>query len=103
VEREELKVRTADTIVFETVYTLQRLYKQPKAAIRDALLPLLELPGILLPRKRRFRQVFSYYVDLNISFTDAYRAVLLEELKLSSVLSLDRDFDRVPRIQRIEP
>ncbi len=34
VERQELKVRTADTVIFETVFTLQSLYKQPKAAIR---------------------------------------------------------------------
>jgi len=40
IERQELKARTADTVVFETVYTLQRGYKQPKAAIRDAFLPL---------------------------------------------------------------
>ncbi|MDQ5850689.1 MAG: PIN domain-containing protein [Chloroflexota bacterium] len=103
VERQELKVRTADTVVFETVYTLHGYYKQPKAAIRDALLPLLDLPGIVLPRKRRFHQVFSYYVELNISFADAYHAVLMEELKLTTVLSFDTDFDRVPSITRVEP
>ena len=103
VEREELKVRAADTVVFETVYTLHGYYKQPKAAIRDALLPLLDLPGIVLPRKRRFRQVFSYYVDLNISFADAYHAVLMEELQLTTILSFDRDFDRVAGITRVEP
>jgi predicted nucleic acid-binding protein len=103
VERGELKVRTADTVVFETVYTLHGFYKQPKAAVRNALLPLLELPGIILPRKRRFRQVFSYYVDLNISFADAYHAVLMEELKLTTILSFDRDLDRVVGISRVEP
>jgi len=103
VERGELRVRTADTVVFETVYTLHGLYKQPKAAIRDALLPLLGLPGILLPRKRRWERVFAYYVDLNISFADAYHAVLMDELKLTTVLSFDRDFDRVPGLQRLEP
>jgi predicted nucleic acid-binding protein len=103
VERGELKVRTADTVVFETVYTLHSFYKQPKAAIRDALLPLLGLPGIVLPGKRRFHKVFDYYVNLNISFADAYHAVLMEELKLTTVVSFDRDFERVPSIQRMEP
>jgi hypothetical protein len=37
-------------VIFETVFTLQRVYRQ--AAIGDALLPLLELPGIMLPGKR---------------------------------------------------
>ena len=103
VERGDLRVRLAATVVFETVYTLHGLYKQPKAAIRDALLPLLELPGMILPGKRRFHQVFTYYVDLNISFADAYHAVLMEELKLTTIISFDRDFNRVPGIQRIEP
>ncbi len=103
VERGELRVRTADTVIFETVYTLHGLYKQPKAAIRDALLPLLGLPGIMLQGKRRFERVFNYYVDLNISFADAYHAVLMEDLKLTTIISFDRDFDRVPGLQRLEP
>jgi predicted nucleic acid-binding protein len=103
IERGELQVRTFDTIVFETVYVLQHSYQQPKAAIRDALLPLLELPGIVLPGKRRFRRVFDYYVDRNISFADAYHVVLMERLKMSEAVSFDREFDRIQGITRVEP
>jgi predicted nucleic acid-binding protein len=103
VERGELKVRTADTVIFETVYTLQRSYRQLKPDIRAAFLPLVELPGILLPGKRRFRKVFTYYVDDNISFADAYHAVLMEGLKLTEISSYDREFDRISTIQRVEP
>ncbi|GAC1355324.1 MAG: PIN domain-containing protein [Herpetosiphon sp.] len=103
VEHKELKVHISDTVMFETVYTLHGLYKQPKAAIRDALLPLLDLPAIILTHKRRWHQVFGYYIELNISFADAYHAVLMEEMKLTSILSFDRDFDRVQGIQRLEP
>jgi uncharacterized protein len=103
VENKEFKVRTADTVVFETVYTLQRAYRQAKADIRDAFLPLIELPGIVLPGKRRFRKVFTYYVDANISFADAYHTVLMEGLKLREVVSFDREFDRISTIRRIEP
>jgi predicted nucleic acid-binding protein len=103
VERGELQVRTFDTVVFETVYVLQHSYHQPKAAIRDALLPLLELPGIVLPGKRRFRRVFDLYVDLNISFSDAYHAVLMERLKMTEAVSFDREFNRIQGITRVEP
>jgi predicted nucleic acid-binding protein len=103
IEREELKVRTADTVIFETVFTLERSYRQPKAAIRDALLPLITLPGIVLPRKRRFQTAFTFYVDLNISFADAYHAALMLEQKLSEVVTFDRHFDRIPGIARVEP
>lgn len=103
IEQGELKVRIADTVVFETVFTLEKLYKQPKAAIRDALLPLLELPGIMLPGKHRMPKVFTYYVDLNISFADAYHAVLAEHLKLSEIVSFDRGYQRIPGLKRSEP
>ncbi len=103
IEREELKVRTADTVIFETVFTLERSYRQPKAAIRDALLPLIALPGIVLPRKRRFQTAFTFYVDLNISFADAYHAALMVEQKLTEVVTFDHHFDRIPGITRVEP
>ena len=103
IERGELRVRIADTVVFETAFLLERRYKQPKSAVRDALLPLLELPGIVLPSKRRLRRVFAYYVDYNISFADAYHAVLAESLGLDGVISFDRGYDRIPGLKREEP
>src|SRR5215208_5480124 len=103
IEQGTLKVRTSDTVVFETVFTLERFYKQPKEAIRGAFLPLIELPGIVLPGKRRFRRVFSYYIDKNIPFADAYHAVLMESLRLTRIVSFDQDFDRIPTVARVEP
>jgi predicted nucleic acid-binding protein len=103
IERGEIQVRTSDIVISEIVFTLQKLYRQPKADIRDHLLPLIELPGIILPGKRRFRRIFDIYVNLNLSFADAYHAVLLDQLKLQELVSFDRGFDRVPGIKRIEP
>lgn len=103
IERGEVKVRIADTVIFETVFTLQRYYHKKKAEIRDTLLPLIELPGVALPGKRYFRKVFDFYVDLHIPFADAYHAVLMRRLKISNVVSFDADFERITGIQRIEP
>src|SRR5918999_6323477 len=87
IEEGSVKVRTADTVIFETVFTLQKAYRQPKAAIRDALLPLIELSGIVLPSKRRFRKVFTLYVEQNLPFADAYHAVLMEQLHLTEIVT----------------
>lgn len=103
IEKGEIKVRISGTVVFETIFTLQTLYKKPRTAIRDAILPLIELAGVILPGKRKFRKVFDYYVDLNISFADAYYAVLAEELKDRQIVSFDKRIDRVNSIKRIEP
>ena len=103
VEQGDFQVHTADTVIFEVVFTLQRQYEQPKARIREAVLPLIELPGVILPGKRRFRRVFDLYVDLNLSFADAYHAVLMQHSKLAEIVTFDRGFDRVKGIRRVEP
>jgi predicted nucleic acid-binding protein len=103
IEQGEVKVRTSETVIFETVFTLERSYHQEKAAIRETLLPLLGLPVIVLPRKRRYRKVFSLYVDANLPFADAYHAVLMEQLNLEEIVSFDTDFDRIAGLTRVQP
>ncbi len=103
VEQGDLRVRTSDTVIFEAVFTLQRHYGVPRAAIRENLLLLLQLPGIVLPGKRRFDRAFDYYVDLNLSFADGYHAALMNDLQLDEIVSFDRGLDRVPGIRRVEP
>lgn len=97
-----LQARLADTVVFEVVFTLQRAYRLPKAAIRDALLPLIDLPGLLLTKKERIRRALDLYVEANVSYGDAYHAVLMQDEGIAEVISFDRDFDRVPWLRRIE-
>ncbi len=103
IEAGQAKVRLADTVVFETVFTLQRLYGVPRADIRDKLLPLIALSGVVLPGKRGLHEVFDLYVTHNISFADAYHAVLMKHLKLNEIVSYDRGFDKIPGIRRVEP
>jgi predicted nucleic acid-binding protein len=103
IEQGEFQAHTALMIVFEVVFTLERFYKQGKTDIRDHFLPLLELPGILLPRKRQLRRVFDLYVSANLSFVDAYCAIDSQRLRATRIVSFDTGFDRVPGIRRIEP
>jgi uncharacterized protein len=102
IEDGTLRVHTSDIVIFETVFALQRSYKQSRDLISDAVLPLLEMKGILLPRKRVYRRVFSLYRRGPLGFADCYHAVLMERLKTREILSFDTDFDRVPGIVRLE-
>ena len=96
VENGEQHVRTADSVVMETVFTLQRQYRLSKARVRDLVLPILLLPGIVLPGEQRLSQVFDLYVERISSFIDAYHAVLMQHLGLTEIVSFDLDFDRIP-------
>jgi predicted nucleic acid-binding protein len=102
IEQGEIEVRTSDTVIFETVFALQRGYKQERSAIADALMPLIELPGIVLPGKRAYRKVFALYRQGPLGFADCYHVVLMERMKLQEVFSFDTDFDKVHGIKRRE-
>jgi predicted nucleic acid-binding protein len=104
IQRGELTVRTADTVVFETVFTLQRFFRISRSEIRDGLLPLLDLPGVILPGKEHYQETFDLYVShATLSFADCYHAVLMKQLGLEELFSFDRGFDRIPFVTRIEP
>jgi predicted nucleic acid-binding protein len=103
VESGDVRVRIADTVVFETVFLLQKRHNVSKAQIRDSLLELIELPAVELPNKQRLRRVLDLYVEANMSFADAFHVALMEQLGIEEIVSFDRDFDRVPGITRVEP
>lgn len=103
IEAEQFRVRTAESVIFETVFTLQRQYHLPRQQIADLVLPILDLPGMELPGKQRFHAVFDYYIRYNVSFIDAYHAVLMNRLHLTEIVSFDTDFDKLPGIIRREP
>lgn len=103
VEQGAVRVQTSHIVVFETVFTLERSYRQPKSQIREAVLAFIDLPNVRLPRKGLFHRAFDTYDSANISFADAYHAALLQEQGVTEVISFDRDFDRISGMRRIEP
>ena len=102
-ERGELRVRIADFVVLETVFTLERTYKRSKSDIAAALAPLIGLPGILLAGKRNFQMAFDLYARLRLPFADAYYAALMQQRGIQEIISFDKDFERIPGVTRREP
>jgi predicted nucleic acid-binding protein len=103
IESGDVRVRTTDTVVFEAVFTLERSYKIPRTEVRDVLVPLLELPGVVLPNRNRLLQAFAMYVELNIPFNDAYHVATMRDIGSVEIVSFDAHFDRVDGIVRTEP
>lgn len=102
VERGELEVRTSGIVIFETVFTLHRSYKYPRDRIAAALLAIIELPGVILPGKGQYRDVFELFVNRGLGFADCHHVVLMRRLGLTDILSFDTDFDGIPGFRRLE-
>jgi predicted nucleic acid-binding protein len=104
IQRGEISIRTANTVVFETVYVAERVYRLQREQIRDILRPLLSLPGIVLPGKDEVLAAFDLYVERPaLSFADCYHVALMKRLQFTEIVSFDLGFDRIPSITRIEP
>jgi uncharacterized protein len=103
IEQGQLRIRLSDIVIAETVFTLQRTYRVPKADIARALLPLIGLPGIVVSGKRRFKAMFDLYVRLNIPFPDAYQAIQMRQAGSTHIYSFDGDFDKIASLTRLEP
>lgn len=104
IERGTRAVRITDTVIFEAVFTLERFYRVPRTTIRDALQPILELSGIVLTGKRRYRDVFTLYVaQPGLSFADCFHLIIARDEHLSVMLSFDQKMDRLPGVERREP
>lgn len=104
IERETIRAWTSGLVLAELVFVLssKRQYGLPADEIAEALLPLIQLPGLRLPNKGIYPRAFALYVDLGIDYIDAFHAALMEREGKREILSFDTDFDRVQGIVRHE-
>jgi predicted nucleic acid-binding protein len=103
VERGEEKVMTSPLVIFETIFTLQKMYRVPRQKISELMLPIIFLRGLHLPDKEVYQRAFDLYLTRNISFVDAYNASYMLTEEISDIYSWDIDFDKIDGITRIEP
>lgn len=94
---------TSHLVVAEVVYVLTRIYGFERRQVADVLLPLIELPGLKLPRKRLFRRVFELFTTTGLTYPDCYHAALVERSGDARLISFDQGFDRLDSVKRIEP
>jgi len=103
IEDGNVRVRTEPTVIFETVYLLEKQYKIPRTVVRDGILALVDLPGIVMPGKKRIHDAFTFYIEQNLPFADAYHLGAMRAEGLNEIVTFDREFDRIAGIRRIEP
>lgn len=97
----EEKLILLDITFAETVWVLSSRYSLDKATIIESLNALLDIGSIVANRKV-LREALEYFAQYNISFIDAYQAGYAA-IRGLDIYSYDRDFDKLPEINRIEP
>ena len=73
-----IRARITGTVIFETVFLLEKSYRESRSRIRDVMLELMDLPGLTIPDEWRIKRAFDLYVDHNVSFADAYHVAATE-------------------------
>jgi predicted nucleic acid-binding protein len=104
IESGELSVLITDTVIFETVFVLEKSYRTPREIIRAGLLEIIELPGIVLTGKRVMRDAVDLYaLNRGLSFADCFHAMYALSQGVPRLLTFDRRMGTIPGIERIEP
>lgn len=105
IERGQFSAWTSELVIAELVFVLssRQTYNLSRETVRDLLLPLINLTGLKIPRKRLYHRVFELYTGSPIDYIDAYHAALIESRRQQELYSYDTDFDRVAGLRRLEP
>jgi len=101
----KIKLLTSDLVIAEVVWVLtsSELYNFSKEEVIESFLPLILEDYIELPSKPLILRVFDLFTKKNIDFADCYNAILARDLGTASILSYDKDFDKLDFITREEP
>jgi predicted nucleic acid-binding protein len=106
VARGEEHVWLCEAHLTEVAYVLSARahYNLSHEEIRQRLIPIINLRGLRLPRKKLYRRALDVYaLNTALDFEDALAVAYIEADGLTELYSYDRDFDRVPTVTRIEP
>ncbi|MBI3576980.1 PIN domain-containing protein [Candidatus Gottesmanbacteria bacterium] len=91
-----------DVSVAEVVWVLESHYRLPRSEIVAKLRLFLALEA-LDADKALLSDAFDYYWSRNIDYIDAYLAAYAAHHEISTIISYDRDLDKISGISREEP
>lgn len=98
------QLTTGEGVLVEIVQVLSspRLYNRPREEIRGIVSGLLALDGFVMPNSGMYLRALDLYASTNLDFVDVLNVAQMERDGMSTILSFDHGFDRLP-ITRREP
>ena len=97
VETGEEFIEISALVTAEIIWTLEKVYKIPRADVVARLLDMFMLTGVKSKEKRVITRALNVYGTMNVDFTDCYLVFLSKESDVP-VYSFDRkDFTRLAK------
>lgn len=94
-EQGQERVEIIETVIAESVWTLEKFYRVPKSEISNKLTTLLGFRGILCRDKRSILQAFDMYALSGSDFVDCLLAAKSLRKKLNVYSFDERDFKKL--------
>lgn len=106
IERGETVVAAPDTVIADAVFVLTspRTYQLSREWVSEMLATLIRLPGFRVANKRVVLNALTVFAaHAHLDFSDAMIVAAMREAGSDVLYAYDRDYDRVPGIERREP
>lgn len=89
-EAKTVQLYTNRLVIAEIVWTLERFYKKSKLEIRDAVLAILNTPGLTVEARDQLLQAAVWYEEKNVDFIDACIAAQLFDEGPDTIYTFNR-------------
>ncbi len=90
-------------VIAEVIWVLEKFYNWDKEEICNNIKLILRTPNIIFKERAILLEAINIYRERNISFIDAYNYSYMKANNVTKICSLDKDFDKLPDIKRLEP
>lgn len=97
----KIKAYTSTLVLMEINFVLSSFYKFKKETICQALKGILDLPYLKIVDFFNNRVALELYCESKSKFIDCLLFTLLENKQIKTIVSYDRDFDRLGAFRKI--
>jgi len=97
IENDHIKAILLESVIAETVFVLEKVYKVERKLITELLLKILDLKGVRNSNKQIYRQALEVYQSKNIDIVDCLICAysVLNDIE---VVSFDKDLETCQRL-----
>lgn len=105
VEQGEITLATTEAVITETVHVLssKALYNLTRPDIRRHVSNILSLKGLKIAHKGSYLRALDIYASSNLDFVDALIVAHMERTGVTTLMTFEKSFDKLPGITRQEP